>query len=249
MYATVIVGLHGRASDADALALADLLADAGGAIIQTTVADGGPVGCGLHDAAISHGADLIVVGSSGRGLLGRVLAGDDVKSTLRSAPCAVAIAPHGFAAAPHPIARIGVGYDASRHAQAALDAARAIAERDAATVDALGVTTPPQGLVTAIGVSAIAALEARREHAERAVAALGPGISARATSGIPHQRLAELSERVDLLVVGSSRRGPFSRVVLGSTSEALSRESVCPLLVVPAPASSRREPARLLQQA
>jgi nucleotide-binding universal stress UspA family protein len=235
MYATVIVGLHGRAADADALALADLLADADGAIIQATVADGGPVGAGLHDAAIGRRADLIVVGSSGRGLLGRIHAGSDVKATLRAAPCAVAIAPHGFATAPHVIARIGVGYDASRHALAALDAARAIAERDDATVDALGVTTPPQGVATAIGASAIAAL--------------GPGINARAVSGIPHQRLADLSERVDLLVVGSSRRGPFGRVVLGSTSEALSCECVCPLLVVPAPASSRREPGRLLRRA
>jgi len=37
-------------------------------------------------------------------------------------------------------------------------------------------------------------------------------------------------------VIGTSHRhGRVSRALLGSTSEALSREAACPLLVVPAP--------------
>ena len=39
-----------------------------------------------------------------------------------------------------------------------------------------------------------------------------------------------------MLVIGGSRRhGAIGRALLGSTSEALSREAACPLLVVPAP--------------
>jgi nucleotide-binding universal stress UspA family protein len=244
MFETVIAGLEGSAADADAVALAELLAAPAADILHTHIHSGRPVARGLHEAAIASGADLIVVGSSGRGVLGRILAGDDVRETLRSAPCAVAVAPHGFAATGAAIAEIGVGYDGSEHAQVALDTARAIAARERAHVRALGVASPPQGLVTPLGTSAILAIEARRQRTQRYIIQLSPDISAHAVDGIPHQRLAELSGDVDLLIVGSSRRGPFGRVLLGSTSESLSRETRCPLLVVPAPASSRRERAR-----
>jgi nucleotide-binding universal stress UspA family protein len=244
MFTTVIAGVDGSSADADALALSQLLVQSRGAVIPTRIEPGRPVGEGLHGAALASRADLIVVGSSGRGLLGRILAGDDVIATLRGALCAVAIAPHGFASAAHPIAQIGVGYDGRAHAHAALDAARALAGRTGASVRVLAVASPPQGLVTPIGVPAVAALEAGRERAERSIGQLGPDVSAHVVDGIAHQRLAELSSEVDLLVVGSSRRGAFGRVLLGCTSERLSREAACPLLVVPAPASSRpaREP-------
>lgn len=245
MFTTAIAGIDGSPADADALALARLLVEPGGAVIPIRIEPGRPVGHALHEAALAAAADLIVVGSSGRGLLGRILAGDDVIATLRCAPCAVAIAPHGFLSqADDPIACIGVGYDGRAHAQAALDKAKALAARTGASVRALGVASPPQGLVTPIGIPAVAALEAGRERAERSIANLGPDVTAHVVDGIAHQRLAELSAEVDLLVVGSSRRGTFGRVLLGSTSERLSREAACPLLVVPAPASSRPAPER-----
>ena len=54
------------------------------------------VGRGLHELAEPAGADLLVIGSSRRGLLGRVLIGDDTRAALNGAPCAVAIAPAGY---------------------------------------------------------------------------------------------------------------------------------------------------------
>jgi len=59
---------------------------------------------GLHDLARERAADLIVVGSSRHGPLGRVLLGDDARESLDGAPCAVAIAPHGYAEALAPLA-------------------------------------------------------------------------------------------------------------------------------------------------
>jgi nucleotide-binding universal stress UspA family protein len=244
MFTTVIAGVHDSSADADALALAQLLVQSGGAVVPTRIEPGRPVGPGLHEAAVASAADLIVVGSSARGVLGRILAGDDVIATLRGAPCAVAIAPHGFASAAHPIARIGVGYDGRRQAHAALDAAKALAARTGASVRALGVSSPPQGLVAPVGIAAVEALEAGRDRAERAFAQLGPDVSGHVVDGIAHLRLADLSSEVDLLVVGSSRRGAFGRVLMGSTSERLSRQAACPLLVVPAPESSQPAPER-----
>jgi nucleotide-binding universal stress UspA family protein len=233
MFKSVIAGVDGGAAGPDALALAELLAEPGVRVIPVTVPATQAPADGLHDAAVKHDADLVVVGSSSRGLIGRVLAGDDVKATLRSAPCAVAVAPHGFADEPRTIAEVGVGYDGGSHARAALDVAKAIAARTGAKVRALGVAMPPQGLVDPVGISAVEAIKARYEQMQRLIAELEPEISGQAVDGIAHHRLAELSREVDLLVVGSSRRGAIGRVLLGSTSEQLSSEASCPLLVVP----------------
>ena len=231
LFNSVIVGAKSAAAE-EAAALARVLADAAGSarISEVRVPDGESVGRGLHDAAVEQGADLIVIGSSSRGLLGRILAGDDVTTTLRCAPCAVAIAPRGFTASAGGLQRIGVGYDGSPQAQAALAAARALAG-DGTEIRALGIATPPQGLVTPLGVSAVAAIEAKREQIERCIGELDGGVEGNVVDGIAHQRLAELSGEVDLLVVGSSQRGKVGRVLLGSTSETLSRQAACPLLV------------------
>ncbi len=231
LFNSVIVGVKGAAAE-DAAALARALAAAAGgaSVSEVRVPDGESVGRGLHDAAVEQGADLIVIGSSTRGLLGRILAGDDVIATLRCAPCAVAIAPRGFAGSEAGLRTIGVGYDGSPQAEAALAAARALAD-EGTEVRALGVATPPQGLVTPLGVSAVAAIEAKREQIERCIGELDGGVQGRVVDGIAHQRLPELSGEVDLLVVGSSQRGKVGRVLLGSTSETLSRQAESPLLV------------------
>ena len=234
MFTTVLIGEANGNGDADAAALASRLAGEGADVARVHV-EHGSVAHGLRDEAVARGIDLIVLGSSGRGLIGRTFAGDDVTSTLRCAPCAVAVAPRGYAGADNEIRNIGVGYDGGPEAKLALDAARSLAARTHATLTALGVATPPQGLTTPIGVSAVSQLEAKREQIERCIAELGADVAGQVVDGVAHQELSELSEKVDLLVIGSSRHhGRVSRVLLGSTSEALSREAACPLLVVAA---------------
>ena len=69
-----------------------------------------------------------MVGSSHRGKLGRVLPGSVGESLLRGAPCAVAVAPRGYAGAEHPaIGLIGVAYDGSEEAKLALGEAERLA--------------------------------------------------------------------------------------------------------------------------
>jgi nucleotide-binding universal stress UspA family protein len=54
----------------------------------------------LHDLAIELDAAAIVVGSSHRGRIGRVLAGDVSTSLLRGAPSPVLVAPRDYTEAP-----------------------------------------------------------------------------------------------------------------------------------------------------
>jgi len=64
---------------------------------------------GLHELCEVTGADLLAVGSSRRGLLGRVLLGDDMQAALDGAPCAIAIATTNYSHEPVAMREIGVG--------------------------------------------------------------------------------------------------------------------------------------------
>jgi nucleotide-binding universal stress UspA family protein len=92
------------------------------------------VGRGLHELAEREAADLLVLGSSRRGLIGRVLVGDDTLAALNGAPCAVAIAPSGYGHEPGIVRKIGVAYDGSPESRHALELARQLAGELAATL-------------------------------------------------------------------------------------------------------------------
>ena len=62
------------------------------------LAGGASVADTLSRAATERRADLLVLGSSHRGALGRVLIGSVSEETLHGAPCAAAIAPAGYCA-------------------------------------------------------------------------------------------------------------------------------------------------------
>jgi nucleotide-binding universal stress UspA family protein len=64
-------------------------------LVDTAVVFDMSVGRGLHRLAEQRTSDLLVLGSCHRGLLGRVVLGDDTSHALNGAPCAVAIAPRG----------------------------------------------------------------------------------------------------------------------------------------------------------
>ena len=92
------------------------------------VADSSPPRA-LHRIAEVENADLIVVGSDDQGPIGRALAGDVTAGTLYASPCAVAVAPHGFATTEPVLRAIGVGDDESAESRHALEVARAMAQQ------------------------------------------------------------------------------------------------------------------------
>ena len=100
-----------------------------------------PAGRGLMRLAERRATDVLVVGSCHRGPLGRAFLGDQTSGALNGAPCAVAIAPLGHAAAPHPLSAIGIGYDGSPESERALEAARELAARRGSTIKALSVVS------------------------------------------------------------------------------------------------------------
>jgi len=188
-------------------------------------------GRGLHELAEMLRSDLLVVGSCGRGLLGRVMVGNDTRAALDGAPCAVAIAPTGYADAAVKIAKIGVGYDGSPDSERALAVGRALADELDAALAALEVVTFPAYLFRGPGAGDNTSIDELIGEARDRVASIGD-VEPRGAYGHAAEELARWGDSIDLLVVGSRGYGPVGRLVHGSTSRALASTARCPLLVL-----------------
>lgn len=194
-------------------------------------------GRGLHSLAEERQADLLVVGSCSRGAVGRVLLGDDTRAALNGSPCAVAVATRGYAEAPLPIEKIGVGYDGSPESEVALAKARELAADTRALVRVLDVVAIPNYAFTGFGAPALGeSIEMMLTEANERMAKL-EGVDAHAVYGLAGEELAAFGDELQLLMVGSRGYGPMKRLILGSTSDYLQRHARCSLLVLPRSAS------------
>jgi nucleotide-binding universal stress UspA family protein len=188
------------------------------------------VGRGLHELCEVIGADLLVVGSSRRGLVGRVLIGDDTSAALNGAACAIAVAPSNYAPRSRGTREIGVGYDGSPESEHALSVARTLAVAWAAKLSALEVVSLPS--YAFVGPGAVENTpQSLVEDARERVAGLG-GVEPHAVYGQPAEELAVYSTSLDLLVVGARGYGPVGRLIHGSTSQQLAHTARCPLMVL-----------------
>jgi nucleotide-binding universal stress UspA family protein len=200
-------------------------------------------GRGLHEMADRDHADLLVVGSSRHALLGRALVGDDTRAALNGAPCAVAVAPRGYAQTCDGFRAIGVGYDGSPQARVALNAARTLAGRDGAEVKALWVVSLEDvrddcPLPAYWQQATDTLIERHRKELERL-----DDIDGDATYGGPREELSRFSKEVDLLIIGSRNYGPIYRVFHGTTSTYLARHLACPLVQLPRLAGAVADPS------
>jgi nucleotide-binding universal stress UspA family protein len=232
--------------EAEALVRAQL-AEAGVDARVEATADTSP-GRGLHRVAEVAGADVVVVGCSHRGAVGRLVAGDNTRAVLEGAAVPVVVSrPAG--AAPRAARVIGVGYDGSPESDAALAWAAELAQRAGGTVRIVSVAEPPQGFSPSVsyGINWGAVKPDRKEHAKRlvaeAVAQLGEGATGETVVGMARDKLERLSHEVDMLVLGSRGYGPVRRTLLGSTSDWLVHHAACPVVVIPRAAARRTQVA------
>ncbi|HKR98763.1 MAG TPA: universal stress protein [Candidatus Dormibacteraeota bacterium] len=188
------------------------------------------VGRGLHELCELVGADLVAVGSSRRGLLGRVLIADDTSAALNGAPCSIAIAPTDYSQQHGAMREIGIGYDGSPESDHALSVARMVADASGAKLSALEAVSLPSDAF--LGPGAVDNTPGRLlEDARGRIAALGD-VAPHAAYGQPAEELALYSASLDLLIVGSRGYGPIGRLIHGSTSQQLAHSARCPLLVL-----------------
>ena len=198
---------------------------------------------GCSKLADQENAGLIVVGSTHTGRAGRVLPGSTAERLLHGSPCPVAVAPKDYAERPREELtvigcgdrRLTVSRTRARHRAPPRGGDRGATAGDS-RLPPLAFDTPLDGVVRGGLASYNDTLHERaaREF-ESAIAKIDaePGIEAELTVGDPGHILAEASEQLDLLVVGSRGYGPMHAVMVGGVAGRLVREAACPMIVVP----------------
>ena len=183
----------------------------------------------LQQVAEEEAADLIVLGSTHRGQVGRVLAGSVGERLLGGSPCAIAIAPKGYAEGAHPsLGLIGIGYDGGEESRLAL-------------ATGIGLARASDSSLRLIAVARDEAGAQRLERELDAASDLCGGVPAerRLLHGGAAAALADQGVELDLLVLGSRDYGPIRTVLLGGVSREVVRTSPCPVVIVPRSAADR----------
>jgi nucleotide-binding universal stress UspA family protein len=187
---------------------------------------------------------LLVVGRRGSGAL-RQLLGSTTSAALRSSACPVAVVPPAHDPVGGP-PRAVVGWDGSASARRALAwAARHAADAGLELQVVVGwqVTSLHHAVVSDLAVvpplSAYEEIAAGQAEAGAALARQHAGarldperVTALAVHRPPAAALLDAARSARLVVVGSRGRGGFAGLVLGSTSDQVSRHAPCPVVVV-----------------
>ena len=198
-------------------------------------------------------ADLVVVGSRGRGRVLAGLLGSTSYAVAAHAKCPVVVvrgpagpAPDELPMPPRPGRGhdVVVGVDDSASADRAVDAAAEVAEREGAILHVVRVAHSPSMEAWAYAEVAKGGTEethALRDHAEQSVTRAANHVRAQHPKlmvttevlyGDPGQSLADLGATAGLIVVGSRGHGGFAGMLLGSVSHRVIHDAACPVMVV-----------------
>jgi nucleotide-binding universal stress UspA family protein len=194
---------------------------------------------GLHELAEEEGASLVVIGSTHRGPVGRVVLGSTGEVLLAATPAAVSVAPKGFAQrVPGALETVTAGFSRSVEGHAALRTAAALAADLGAKLRAIAVEETFARARHTLGHGQDAEHGHQngslQDELDRALAdAQAPDAERLLLRGGAATCLAEACSESDLLVVGSRSYGPMHHALLGSVSAKLMRSCPVPLLVVP----------------
>jgi len=229
----VIVHEFGSSAREEAQKMLEDEREAAGREAELAHVGGTSVAVGLHRYAESHSADLLVLGACHRGVVGRILAGDDARDSLQGAPCAVAISPRGYVESSTPIEIIGVGYDGSAKSRAALARASELAADADAEIHALILVTAVRFDGSKLApLNSVMGTDPRLNEMRRQLNDVDR-VSARPAYGLPVEELGTFGEEVDLLLLGSRSEGPKPQLVIERITKHLARAARCPLLIVP----------------
>jgi nucleotide-binding universal stress UspA family protein len=191
---------------------------------------------------------LVVVGSTHRGGIGRVMASSTAEKVIHGCAAPVAVVPHQHEMPSGGVRLIAAGFEATDEGRTALRVAAALARATGARLLATMVLDPKHAEDQAPGLLARTthdqSLSENRHTRDRLVSqdALEAAIAELAT-GVetepdvlyqePLEGLQAASQRADLLVVGPRAYGPMHSVMLGGVSRKLIASAACPVLVLP----------------
>lgn len=224
---------------------------------QTEISEGDPWRQ-IVSLAEDMPADLVVMGTHGRGGLEHLFLGSVAEKLIRRLPCPVLTVCREEGRtweAPGLINRIVCATDFSETSGEALQMALDFASESEAQVTLLNVieSTPDFGDPTYIALPYMGPLRQDLESAARerlrkmveGAAETGAKIEARVVFGRAYKEIlrAAAEERADLVVVGAQGHGVIEHMLSGSNAQHVIRGATCPVLTVrPVKARLRPEP-------
>ena len=220
-------------------------ARAGDVVVETKLVHG-PIVANVVDEARGLPADLIVIGTHGRGGFERFVLGSVAEKVLRKAPCPVLTVPPAAPGAPdvpQPFKAIICAVDFSPSSLTALEYALLLAGESGKRLILLHVFDwDDERVVPDLFDQQTSAMreEHRRTTLER-MRALVPD-STRVwcecreltATGRPHEKVVEVAsdEGADLIVMGVHGRRIANLLQFGSTTNQVVRHAACPVLTV-----------------
>jgi nucleotide-binding universal stress UspA family protein len=217
-----------------------------GPIDAVLAAEAGDPSRTIVDQAVTIPADLVVMGTHGRGGFERLIVGSVAEKVLRRAPCPVlTVPPHATATlpaevrfkkilcpmdfSPSSLLAFGFALDLARQADGAVTVVSVIewlAEEEPRTSTHFNVPEYRQYLIDDARerVRALVAAEPRTWAAIQDVVVLGRA----------HREILRIAadSLPDLIVMGAQGRGGLSLSLFGSTTQQVVREAACPVLTV-----------------
>ena len=201
---------------------------------------------GLMELADQHTADLVVVGSSSSGLLGRVALGSVTDRLVHTAAVPVAIAPRGYPLSPVPIQRLTAAYGGAADAVGLIATTAELAQRWSVRMRIASFTVRPLRMFGGSIEPSAENLVVQQWSRQTMDSALKQLNDARAAVAIPDVDVVvgagtEWREAVDsiawetgdLLLLGSGAAGPAAQVFLGSAASKIIRHAPVPVMIMP----------------
>ena len=234
-----------RRAAADDLAAAVERMGAAGVRAEAAVRSEEPADAVLAEAAGVR-AELVVMSTHGRGGAARLLHGSVADEVLRRAALPVLMVPSVARPwSPDGPGRVLVALDGSALAEAGLAAAERLARPFGAELVLLRVVDPPGG------TGEYAFVEQGLERAGRYLDRLRRRVRAGGLTIRTERRVGPAAATIavtarergaDAIALGTRGNGGLTRLVLGSTAEAVLRQASVPLLLVPAAAVETATP-------
>jgi nucleotide-binding universal stress UspA family protein len=214
--------------------------------ISVTVHHSTSIPNGLMELANQHSADLVVVGSSSSGLLGRIALGTVTERLVYTSKVPVAIAPRGYPSSPAPVRRLTAAYRDGADAAELIATSAELAKQWGARLRIASFTVRP---FTMFGGSIERSAEELvvQQWARRTTDAVIKQLDdVRTTVAVPDVDVVigtgnEWREAVDdiawepgdVLLLGSGAAGPLAQVFLGTAASKILRHAPVPVMIVP----------------
>jgi nucleotide-binding universal stress UspA family protein len=214
--------------------------------VETRLVEGSPA-ARLLDVVQEEAADLLVVGSRGRGAVAAAVLGSVSSALTTSASCPLVVVPPNAASVKEPSdghdGTIVCGLDGSLHAVAAAVAAADIAAHLGCRVVLVHAPRDARSLVSYVGRSTTPSLSVQpdvaaaqsQEIVQEAVERLGDRpASAHVEAGAPAEVLQSVAKREHgrMIVIAARGVGGVHAAVLGSVAVSLIRSAEIPIVVL-----------------